>query len=358
MTEHQVALIGGDGVGPEVVAVGARVLDALRETRGRPLRCESFELGAERYLRDGATFPDDVRDRLRTEFAAVLLGAVGDRRVPDNRHAHDILFGMRFGFDLYANIRPVQCLVDRLMPLARRTAGDCDFVVFRENTEGLYAGIGGTLKQGSPQEVAITEAVYTRHGVERIVRAAFDFARAARRRKVTLADKHNAMPHAHGLWLRVFREVAADYPDIEAEHLFVDALCFFVVQDPARFDVIVACNLFGDIITDLAAALQGGMGMAASANLRPGEPGHVALFEPVHGSAPDIAGKDRANPFATVLSVGMMMAHLGYPEDERLLREIVREALGSGNCTVDVGGALGTRAVGDWVVAQVRRAGG
>jgi 3-isopropylmalate dehydrogenase len=332
------------------------VLDALRESRGRPLECEWFDLGADRFLRDGATFPADVSDRLRHDFAAVLLGAVGDRRVPDNRHAHDILFGMRFGFDLYANVRPVQCLDDRLMPLARRGAADCDFVVFRENTEGLYAGIGGTLKQGSPHEVAITEAVYTRHGVERVIRAAFAFAQANGRSKVTLADKHNAMPHAHGLWLRVFREVAAEYSDIEAEHLFVDALCFFVVQDPARFDVIVACNLFGDIITDLAAALQGGMGMAASANLRPGEPEHVALFEPVHGSAPDIAGKDRANPFATILSVGMMMAHLGYPEDEALLRSVVREGLAARRCTVDVGGDLGTRAVGDWVVEQLGRA--
>jgi 3-isopropylmalate dehydrogenase len=202
--------------------------------------------------------------------------------------------------------------------------------------------------------VAITEAVYTRLGVERIIRAAFEFARRSGRRKVTLADKHNAMPHAHGLWLRTFREVAAEYPEIVAEQLFVDALCLFVVQDPARFDVIVACNLFGDIISDLAAALQGGMGMAPSANLRPNEPEHVALFEPVHGSAPDLAGKDRANPFATVLSVGMMLAHFGYPEDEELLRGIVREGLLNGNCTADVGGALGTRAVGDWVVSRIR----
>ncbi len=354
MSARKIALIGGDGVGPEVVAVGARVLDAIREQRGRALEWESFDLGAERFLRDGTTFPDDVRSRLKNEFHAVLLGAVGDRRVPDNRHAHDILFGMRFGFDLYANVRPVQCLDDRLMPLKGRRASDCDFVVFRENTEGLYAGIGGTLKQGTPQEVAITEAVYTRLGVERILRAAFEFARSSGRRKVTLADKHNAMPHAHGLWLRTFREVAAEYPEIVAEQLFVDALCLFVVQDPGRFDVIVACNLFGDIISDLAAALQGGMGMAPSANLRPTEPDHVALFEPVHGSAPDLAGKDRANPFATVLSVGMMLAHFGYPEDQTLLRDIVCEGLADGKCTSDVGGALGTRAVGEWVVSRIR----
>lgn len=357
MAPKKIALIGGDGVGPEVVAVGASVLAALRDTRGRDLSCEAFDLGAERFLRDGVTFPAETRDRLRHEFHAVLLGAVGDRRVPDNRHAHDILFGMRFGFDLYANIRPVQCLDDRLMPLRHHRASDCDFVVFRENTEGLYAGVGGTLKQGSPQEVAITEAVYTRHGVERIMRAAFAFARASGRKKVTLADKHNAMPHAHGLWLRVFREVAAEYPDLTAEHLFVDALCLFVVQDPGRFDVIVTCNLFGDIITDLAAALQGGMGMAASANLRPDEPEHVALFEPVHGSAPDLAGKDRANPFATVLCVGMMMAHFGFPEDQALLRDIVCEGLTTRRCTVDVGGELGTRAAGEWVVERVRQAG-
>ncbi len=353
MNERRVALIGGDGVGPEVVAVGEAVLEALREHRQRPLALESFDLGAERYLRDGTTFPDDIRDRLRHEFDAVLLGAVGDRRVPDNRHAHDILFGMRFGFDLYANVRPVRCLAERLMPLKHHNAASCDFVVFRENTEGLYAGVGGNLKLGTPHEVAITEAIYTRHGVERIVRAAFEFARATGRDKVTLADKHNAMPDAHGLWKRVFDEVAGEYPELHAEHLFVDALCLFLVQDPSRFSVIVTCNLFGDIITDLAAALQGGMGMAASANVRPHEPQHVALFEPVHGSAPALVGQDRANPFATVLSVGLMMTHFGWPEDEALLSEIVAEGVESGRCTADVGGELGTQATGRWVVEQI-----
>ncbi len=345
-----IAVIGGDGIGPEVVEVGVQVLEALAERHGWRLRLERLDLGAERYLRDGTTMPEETLRFIRQECDAVLLGALGDPRVPDMRHARDILFGLRFGLDLYCNIRPVECLSDRLMPLKGYAAADCDFVVFRENTEGIYVGMGGNFKPGTPDEVAINEDVNTRKGVERIVRAAFDYARRTGRRRVHMADKSNAMQYAHGLWKRTFFEVAEAYPEIDAEHVYVDALCLYLVQDPRPFEVIVTCNLFGDIVTDLAAALQGGLGMAASANVHPGR---VSMFEPVHGSAPPLAGRDVANPLATVLTVGQMLAHLGHPEQERLLTALVREAIETGNCTEDVGGRLGTRATGRWLVERI-----
>lgn len=346
----KIAVIGGDGIGPEVVAQGVRVLEALAQKRGREISLTHYDFGADRYLKDGVTFPEEAATAIREEHDAVLLGALGDPRVKGMVYARDILFGLRFGLDLYCNIRPVVCLSDKLMPLKGRTAKDCNITVFRENTEGIYVGIGGQFKKGTPDEIAINEDINTRKGVERIIRAAFEFAKTSGLTKVHMADKHNAMPDAHELWDRCFFEVAVEYPGIVAKHVYVDALCLYLIQDPSEFEVIVTCNLFGDIVTDLGAALQGGMGMAASGNVRPGE---VSMFEPVHGSAPPIAGKDIANPLATVLTVGMLMTHLGWPEDEALLTEIVRDAVETGHCTSEVGGDLGTKATGDWVVAQV-----
>ncbi|MDH5493570.1 MAG: 3-isopropylmalate dehydrogenase [Myxococcales bacterium] len=351
MTETKtIAIIGGDGIGPEVVAQGVRVLEALKRLRGYPIELLHFDLGADRYLRDGTTFPEEDAKKIRESCDAVLLGALGDPRVPGFEHASDILFGLRFGLDLYCNIRPVTCLSDRLMPLKDRPASDCDFVVFRENTEGIYVGMGGQFKRGTPDEIAINEDINTRKGVERIIRAAFEHARETGRKKVHMADKHNAMRHAHELWLRVFREVAEEYPELEAHHVYVDALCLYLVQDPSQFEVIVTCNLFGDIVTDLGAALQGGMGLAASGNVHPGR---VSMFEPVHGSAPPLAGKDLANPLATVLTVGMLLSHLGWAEDEALLIELVREAIETRHCTREAGGELGTQATGDWILQQL-----
>jgi 3-isopropylmalate dehydrogenase len=360
-----IAIIGGDGIGPEVVAQGVRVLEYYRERRSLPIELWHLDLGADRYLRDGATFPDAIRHRIAAEASAVLLGALGDPRIPKLEHARDILFGMRFGLDLYANIRPVRALADRLVPLRDRTAADVDFVVFRENTEGAYSGMGGQFKRGTRDEVAICEDVNTRKGVERLVRAGFEHARRGGHRRIHLADKSNAMPQAHELWHRVFFEVASEYPEVEARHMYVDAMCLHLVREPAQFEVIVTSNLFGDILTDLGAALQGGLGMAASANVHPaltrccdephpphGRPG-VGLFEPVHGSAPPLAGKDSANPMACVLTVGMLMAHLGYPDEERRLEAIVARAIAERRCTPDVGGTLGTRAVGDWLLSDL-----
>ncbi|MFO1054863.1 MAG: isocitrate/isopropylmalate dehydrogenase family protein [Planctomycetota bacterium] len=349
-TTQKIAILPGDGIGKEVVAEGVRVLETLRQVRGLPLELVHFDLGADRYLKDGTTFPDADRRFIQDECAAVLLGALGDPRVPSNVHARDILFGMRFGFDLYCNVRPVVCLHDRLMPLKGRTAKDCNFVVFRENTEGIYVSIGGHFKKGTPDEVAINEDVNTRKGVERVCRAAFDFAVKHGRRRMHMVDKSNAMAQAHELWRRCFFEVARDYPQIESRHQYVDAFCMNVIRDPSQFDVVVTCNLFGDIITDLGAALQGGLGMAASMNARPDG---VALFEPVHGSAPDIAGQGKANPLATVLTVGMMMTRLGHAGEEERLTQIVRDAIEQKVCTPDVGGTASTRQVGDFVCARL-----
>lgn len=348
-----IALIPGDGIGPEVTAQARRVLEHYRDVRGLPLDLWELDLGAERYLSDGATFPESDQRRIREEASAVLLGALGDPRVPGLEYARDILFGLRFGLDLYANMRPVRALDDRLVPLKGRHAKDIDVMVFRENTEGIYVNIGGQFKRGTPDEIAINEDVNTRKGVERLIRAGFDYAKAHGKKTVHLADKSNAMKHAHELWHRCFFEVAKEYEGIEAKHVYVDALCLYLVQDPRPFEVIVTNNLFGDIVTDLGAALQGGLGMAASANVHYADRERVALFEPVHGSAPPLAGKDLANPLAAVLTVGMMLAHLGWPEEEERLEALVARAIREGQCTADVGGGLGTRAVGDWVLARL-----
>jgi len=349
MTKKKIALIGGDGIGTEVVREAKLFLEWCRERHGVPLELWELDLGADRYLRDKTTFPTEIKQEIAASCSAVLLGALGDPRVPGLEHARDILFGMRFGFDLYANVRPVKCLSDRLVPLKGRKASDVDFTVFRENTEGVYVGFGGQFKRGTPDEIGINEDVNTRKGVERIIRAAFEFARANKKTKVCMADKSNAMRFAHELWLRCFQEVAAEYPSIEARHVYVDALCLYVVQDPSQFEVVVTNNLFGDIVTDLGAALQGGLGMAPSANVHAAEPDRVALFEPVHGSAPPLAGKDVANPFAALLTAGMMLDHIGFTGWEAKVEAAVTAAIDAGKCTKDVGGELGTRAAGAWV---------
>ncbi|HEY1955833.1 MAG TPA: isocitrate/isopropylmalate dehydrogenase family protein [Polyangiaceae bacterium] len=354
MARKLIAVIPGDGIGPEVIAQAVRLLDLVKEQKKLPLELWQLDLGADRYLKDRTTFPKEVADRIRDEASAVLLGALGDPRVPKLEHARDILFGLRFGFDLYANIRPVKALSDRLVPLKGRTKKDVDLVVFRENTEGIYVGMGGQFKRGTPDEIAINEDVNTRKGVERLIRAGFEFAKRHGKKTVHMADKSNAMAHAHELWHRTFFEVAKEYPGIEAKHVYVDALCLYMVQDPSQLEVVVTCNLFGDIVTDLGAALQGGLGVASSANVHASDPSRVAMFEPVHGSAPPLAGKDLANPIASFLTVGMMLAHLGFPEEEARIEAACVKALDDGHCTKDVGGSLGTRAAADAVLAHLR----
>lgn len=348
-----IAILPGDGIGPEVMAHATRLLDHYRTKRGLPLELWQLDLGAERFLRDGTTFPKDVAARIGNEASAVLLGALGDPRVPNLEYARDILFGLRFGLDLYANVRPVKALEDRLVPLKGRNANDVDMVVFRENTEGIYVGIGGQFKRGTPDEVAINEDVNTRKGVERLIRAGFEYAKKNGKKTVHMADKSNAMKHAHELWYRCFFEVAKEYPGIDAKHVYVDALCLYLVQDPRPFEVIVTNNLFGDIVTDLGAGLQGGLGMAASANVHYADPKRVAMFEPVHGSAPPLVGKDLANPIAAFLTVGMMLTHLGYADEEARIEKACAKAIQTKTCTPDVGGERGTRATADFILGEL-----
>lgn len=350
MSTHRIALVPGDGIGNEVVPAAVRVLEHLASDAGLSFDFEPFDLGADRYLRDGTTMPPEVMERWGTDFDAILLGALGDPRVPSNIHARDILLGARFALDLFINLRPVRLLDSRYTPLKDKGPDDIDMVVFRENTEGLYTGIGGQFKKDTPDEVAIEAELNTRKGVERIIRAAFQYAREQGRPSVCMSDKSNAMRHGHDLWQRVFREVAAEYDEIESFHLYVDVLCMELVRVPERFDVIVTNNLFGDIVTDLGAQLQGGIGLAASGNLHPGK---VGLFEPVHGSAPDIAGKGIANPLAAILSAGMMLTWLGHPALEARIQKAVRGALEAGMVTKELGGSLGTDAVTEAVLERL-----
>jgi 3-isopropylmalate dehydrogenase len=348
----KIAVLPGDGIGREVISQAVQVLHAA----GAPVETTEFDWGAARYLADGVTVPPDGFAMLGREFDAILVGAFGDPRVPTNIHAKEILLGMRFRMDLYANVRPVRLLDATLCPLKGFGPSDVDFVVVRENTEGVYGDVGGVFKQGTEDEVAIQEDINTRKGVERVIRYAFDFcekhskADGTRRSRVLMCDKSNAMTHAGGLWQRVFREVSREYPQIQAEHMYVDALCMQMVRDPRQFDVIVTNNMFGDIITDLAAGLQGGLGMAASGNLHPGR---TSMFEPVHGSAPPIAGKNIANPMGAILTSAMMLAHLGLSAEAAKIEAAVLQAIREKKTTQDVGGSLGTREVGEWVAARV-----
>ena len=341
---HRIAVIPGDGIGVEVTAEAVRVLEA-----SGGLDLEHLPWGADHYLATGQTVPADGYDTLRS-FDAVLAGAFGDPRVPDNRHARDILLGTRVELDLYVNYRPVRLLDDRLCPLKARTARDVDFVVFRENTEGIYAGIGGRFKKGTEDEVAIQEEINTYKGVHRIVRHAFEFARSRGAGRVCMADKSNAMTEGHALWQRVFQSLAPDYPEIEARHLYIDALAMFLVQDPGQFDVIVTNNLFGDIITDLGGALQGGLGLAASGNIHPGR---TSMFEPVHGSAPPLAGRNVANPIGAILSAALMLETLGRLEDAQRIERAVQAAVQAGEGTRDIGGTLGTREAGEAILRRL-----
>jgi 3-isopropylmalate dehydrogenase len=335
---QRIAVIPGDGIGPEVARVGVRLLSRLSDLRGLALEFEWFDFGAERYLKDGTTLPEGFLDTLRRDYAAVYFGAVGDPRVPGNEHAKGILLAMRFELDLYINLRPCQLLDDRLSPLKGKGRRELDFVVVRENTEGLYTGAGGTFKKGTPDEIAQEVEINTRKGVERICEAAFALAEANGKKRVCMADKSNVLLHGHGLWRRVFAEVAQRHPQLVAKAMLVDALAMDLVRQPEAYDVIVTNNLFGDILTDLGAALTGGLGLAASGNIHPGQ---VSLFEPVHGSAPDIAGKGKANPLAMALSGALMLEHLGHAAEARLLDEAVRLQIAEGARTPDLVPMLG-----------------
>ena len=342
---HSLAVVAGDGIGTEVIP---QALEVLRTIGG--IDFEELPWSADYYLKTGVTIPPNGYDTLRS-FDAVLVGALGDPRVPDNRHARDILLGTRFALDLYVNQRPVKLLDDRLCPLKNRTRRDIDFVVFRENTEGLYVGAGGRMRPDTEDEIAIQEEVNTYRGVHRIVRYAFEFARVRGLTTVCMADKSNAMTHGHALWQRVSKEMALHYPQIKATHLYIDALAMLLVQSPEQFQVIVTNNLFGDIVTDIGGALQGGLGMAASGNIHPGR---TSMFEPVHGSAPPLAGQNIANPIGAILSAALMLETLGRAEDARRIEHAVEEAVHAGETTRDIGGSLGTMEAGAAIVKRLK----
>jgi 3-isopropylmalate dehydrogenase len=352
--KKRIAIIPGDGIGKDVIPEAVKVITAT----GADLEMSPFDWSADRYLADNVTVPPDGFAMLQRDFDAILLGAFGDPRVPSNIHAKEILLGMRFRMDLYANVRPVRLLDAALCPLKGVEPKDIDFVVIRENTEGVYTDAGGVFKQGTPDEIAVQEDINTRKGVERIIRYAFDYCErhtkldSSRRSRVLMCDKSNALTHAGGLWQRVFKEVSSEYPQFQTQHMYVDALCMQMVRNPRQFDVIVTNNMFGDIITDLAAGLQGGLGIAASGNIHPGK---TSMFEPVHGSAPKFAGKNVANPFGAILTAAMMLNHLGLTTEADRIEAAVLEAVRQKRTTQDIGGALGTREVGDWVASHVER---
>jgi len=347
---QRIAVLPGDGTGKDVTAEAVKVLEAAAETWDLPLELVHLDWDADRYLATGETLPAGALEDFRANYSAVFIGAYGDPRVPDMKHAADILLGIRFGLDLYINLRPVKLYDVRLCPLKDRSEKDVDFVVFRENTEGAYVNIGGNFKRGTPDEVAVQEEIHTRKGVERIIRAAFDYAVSHGRREVLMADKSNVMRYGHDLWQRAFAEVAAEYRQIQSRHMFVDALTMQMVRHPESLDVIVTNNMFGDIVTDLGAALQGGLGVAASANLHPGQ---TSMFEPVHGSAPKYAGTGKANPVGAILSAALMLDYLGHSGAAQAVDEAVTRSLRDGQTTPDLGGPMTTSQVGDLVARAI-----
>ncbi len=338
--QYKLALIGGDGIGPEVVAEGVKVLDAVAAKYGVSFVKKEFDLGARLWHRTGESLPDAVLEELKG-FDVILLGAVGDPTVPSGVLERGLLLKLRFAFDHYINLRPARLYSGTTGPL--RTEAPIDFVVVREGTEGPYVGAGGVLAEGTPSEIATEESLNTRRGAERVIRNAFARAQARPRKKLTLVHKNNVLVRAGGLWTRTFNEVAKEFPDVTTDYLHVDAASMFFVTNPERFDVVVTDNLFGDILTDIAAAICGGIGLAASGNINP-EGSFPSMFEPVHGSAPDIAGKGIADPTATVMSVAMMLRHLGLDQAaadvEKAVEQDILQRGTTKRSTKEVGDAL------------------
>jgi 3-isopropylmalate dehydrogenase len=361
----KLGVVPGDGVGPEVIAESLEVLSVIARSEGFAYVLSSIDIGGERYLRTGEVLPDDCLEELR-RCDAILLGAVGHPKVPPGVLERGILLRLRFDFHQYINLRPIRLYPGVEGPIRGKETDDIDLVVVRENNEDLYVGAGGFLRKGTPEEVAIQTSINSRAGVERTLRFAFELARrraasggfrgltaADRRqgfaRQVTLVAKTNVLTFAHDLWMRAFSEVAGDYPDIKCDYQHVDACCMRMVVSPERFDVIVTTNMFGDIITDLGAVLQGGMGLAASGNINP-ERTAPSMFEPVHGSAPDLAGQGIANPVAAILSLAMLLDHLDHPRAADRVRQAVGQVLlRRSPRTPDLGGDATTSAVGQAV---------
>lgn len=330
----KLAVIPGDGIGPEVIQSGISIIKRLEEITSLKVHLEYFPHGADHYLKTQETLSQKTLDELQ-KYDAIYFGAIGDPRVKPGILEQGIILKLRFHFDLYVNLRPIKLFLPQFSPLKKDVP--IDMVVIRENTEGLYCGAGGFLKKETVHEVATQEMINTYLGVERIIRYAFDFAEKMGRKKVTLCDKANVLTYSHDLWQRVFHQLKSNYDSIESDHSYVDAMTMKMVRNPENLDVIVTCNLFGDIITDLGAELQGGMGMAASANIHPGR---LGLYEPVHGSAPDIAGKDLANPIAAILALSLLLREHSYQDEGDRIERAVMTSLEEGDIPVAMGGTL------------------
>jgi 3-isopropylmalate dehydrogenase len=348
---YKIAVIPGDGIGIDVTKEAVKVLNVFQKRKKLPIKLNHFDYGADKYLATGISMPDEQIEEFKEEYHAIFIGALGDPRIPDMAHARDILLGTRFKLDLFVNYRPVRLIDPKLCPLKEKTTEDVNFVVFRENTEGMYAGVGGHLKKKTPEEVAIQTSVNTFKGVERIIRYAFEYAKGHDLNMVTMSDKSNALRFEGDLWQRVFENVGKEFPEIEKQHLFIDALVMQMVKRPEQFQVIVTSNMFGDIVTDLGGQLQGGLGLAASGNLHPGK---VSMFEPVHGSAPKYKGKNIANPIAAILSTQLLLEYLGFDHEGKLIENAVVKAIRSDQTTRDLGGKLGTKEVGDFICEDIR----
>jgi 3-isopropylmalate dehydrogenase len=351
MQRHQrIAVIAGDGIGIEVTREAVRLLEALNESRDLNLEFDELPYSSEYYLKTGFALPPEERARIGANYDGILLGAVGDPRITDHFVAREIVLGLRVDLDLYMNIRPVHLIDDRMTPLKGKTTDDIHFTIVRENTEGEYGQIGGRLHARSRHEVAMGQMIATWRGVERVVRGAFELAVRRGRNKVHLIHKDNAIPQIYRLWNEVHEEVSADFPDIAAEQMLVDRAAMEFIRAPEQFEIVVTSNLFGDILSDLAAMLAGGLGLAASANINPGK---MVLCEPVHGSAPPMAGKGVANPMAAAMSAALLLEYLGHQEAGNAIEKSVRTAIQEGQTTSDLGGTLSTSQVGDFLLKSL-----
>ncbi len=351
---YKIGVIAGDGVGPEVIREGLKVINAAAKKTGFKYETVTYDFGGERYLKTGEVLPDSALEEMK-KLDVIYLGAVGHPQVKPGILERGLLLRLRFGLDEYINLRPVILYPGVLTPLRDKKPEDIDFVVVRENTEGLYLGIGRFEKKGTLEEVAVQEMVNTRKGVERCVRYAFELTRKRKKKmRLTLVDKANVLTFAHDLWQRVFYKVGEEYPDVEKDHAYIDACCMWFVKNPEWFDTIVTCNMFGDIITDLGAMIQGGMGVAAGGNINPEG---VSMFEPIHGSAPKYTGKNVINPIAAIVAGGMLLENLGEEAGAELIDRAVRKALSSGKIKALDAGKMGlsTSEVGDLIANFVSK---
>lgn len=350
MTTHKIAIFAGDGIGPEVVREGLKVLSAVAELDGFKLETHEYPFCSEHYLKTSELMPESIWDELR-QFDAIFLGAIGDPRVEVGLVERAIIAGIRFKLDLYINLRPIKLYSETQCPLKNKSCADIDMVIVRENTEGIYTALGGIMKKGTVDEIAIAESVWTKKGCRRAIKYAFEIARKRNKdKKVTLIDKANAV-RAMDIWTRTFEEVGADYPDITRDHAYIDAACMWMIKNPEWFDVAVTDNMFGDIITDLGAMIQGGMGIAASGNIHPGQ---VSMFEPIHGSAPKYSGKNVASPIAAIMAASMMLDFLGEASGSARIEQAVTQLLSDGSIpSLDAHSGLKTDQIGDMVARAV-----